>query len=411
MRTTQLHRILAFTALVALVLGATTTRVWGQSDPGITSTEILLGGTHPFSGPASLYGNVGKGISAYFAYINDNGGVNGRKITYKDLDDGYSPPQTVQLTHQLVEQDHVFAVFDGLGTAPTAAVRPYLNDQKVPQIFVATGASTWGADYVKYPWTIGWQPDYQSESEVYAKYILQHTPNAKIGIIQQNDDFGQDSLAGLNRGLGAKAASMVVKTATYETTDPDVNSQIASLKASGADTFVVFATPKFAALALISAAKQGWHPTIYLNNVAASQPVLRGATAAAGPEATNGIITALYLKDPSDPKYNADKGITLFKQIMAKYVPAGDTADGNYLYGMSVAFTMVDAMKKAGKDITRQKLMDAASHLDEHDNPFLLPGVYISTTPTRRFPITELQLFRYNNGKVEPFSPVIEARR
>ena len=280
MRTTQLHRILAFTALVALVLGATTTRVWGQSDPGITSTEILLGGTHPFSGPASLYGNVGKGISAYFAYINDNGGVNGRKITYKDLDDGYSPPQTVQLTHQLVEQDHVFAVFDGLGTAPTAAVRPYLNDQKVPQIFVATGASTWGADYVKYPWTIGWQPDYQSESEVYAKYILQHTPNAKIGIIQQNDDFGQDSLAGLNRGLGAKAASMVVKTATYETTDPDVNSQIASLKASGADTFVVFATPKFAALALISAAKQGWHPTIYLNNVAASQPVLRGATAA-----------------------------------------------------------------------------------------------------------------------------------
>jgi len=410
MRITQFHRILASTALVALVLTAATTRVGSQAEPGITSTEILIGGTHPFSGPASAYGNIGKGIQAYFTYVNDGGGVNGRKITYKDLDDGYSPPQTVQLTHQLVEQDHVFAIFDSLGTAPNTAIRPYLNEQKVPQVFVATGASTWGADYVKYPYTIGWQPDYQSESVVYAKYILAHTPNAKIAILSQNDDYGQDYIAGLNRGLGSKT-SLIVKAVTYETTDPDVTSQIANLKSSGADTLMIFATPKFAIQALITVAKLGWHPTIYLNNVAVSQTYFAIITKNGGADAINGMLTALYLKDSTDPKYAADKGIQLYKTIMAKYLPSGDTSDGNYIYGMSIAYTMVDSLQKAGKDLTRAKLMDAVVHLDEHNNPFLLPAVFVQTSPTQRFPINELQLFKYESGKLVPAGPVIEARR
>lgn len=410
MRTTQFHRILALTALVALVFGAATTRVWSQAEPGITSTEILLGGTHPFSGPASAYGNIGKGIQAYFTYVNDNGGVNGRKITYKDLDDGYSPPQTVQLTHQLVEQDHVFAIFDPLGTAPNMAIRPYLNEQKVPQVFVATGASTWGADYAKYPWTIGWQPDYQSEAVVYAKYILAHTPNAKIAILSQNDDYGQDYIAGLNRGLGAKT-SLIVKAATYETTDPDVSSQVANLKASGADTLMIFATPKFAIQSLVAVAKLGWKPTIYLNNVAVSQTYFQAITKYGGGDAINGLLTALYLKDSTDPKYATDKGVVLYKTIMAKYLPSGDTADGNYIYGMSIAYTMVDSLQKAGKDLTRAKLMDAVVHLDEHNNPFLLQSVFVQTSPTQHFPINELQLFKYEAGKLVPAGPVIEARR
>ena len=314
------------------------------------------------------------------------------------------------MTHQLVEQDHVFAIFDSLGTAPSAAIRPYLNDQKVPQVFVATGASTWGADAAKYPWTIGWQPDYQSEAVVYAKYILAHTPNAKIGIVAQNDDYGQDLIAGLNRGLGAKS-SMVVKTATYETTDPDVSSQIANLKASGADTLMIFATPKFAIQSLVTVAKLGWKPAIYLNNVAVSQSYFAAITKYGGADAINGVLTALYLKDSTDPKYASDKGIALYKQIMAKYLPSGDTTDGNYIYGMSVAFTMVDSLEKAGKNLTRAKLMEAVTHLDEHNNPFLLQGVFVQTNPSQRFPINELQLFRYEAGKLVPAGPVIEARR
>jgi branched-chain amino acid transport system substrate-binding protein len=410
MRNTYFRRIAASITLVALIVCAGTSRVWSQTEPGITPTEILLGGTHPFSGPASAYGAIGKGAEAYFAYVNDNGGVNGRKIIYKDVDDAYSPPQSLQLVRQLVEQDRVFAMFNTLGTPVNTALRPYLNDQKVPQLFVATGASTWGADYTKYPWTIGWQSDYQSEAIVYAKNILAHAPKAKISILYQNDDYGQDYIAGLNRGLGSKT-SMIVKSASYEVTDPDVTSQIATLKNSGADTLFIFATPKFATQALIAVAQQSWHPTIYLNNVSASQTVMRPATEKGGPDATNGVITALYLKDPTDPKYASDPGIMLFKQIMAKYQPSADTANGFYVYGMGVAYTMVDALQKAGKNLTRDKIMDAATHLNERNNPFVLPGINVETTPTQRFPITQLQLFRYQGGKLESFGPIIEARR
>ena len=406
-------RQLALAALAAVFALAATAGpsapVGAAGDPGLSSTEIVLGGTHPFSGPASAYGAYGKGVEAYFAYVNDHGGVNGRKITYKDLDDGYSPPQAVQLVRQLVEDDHVFAMFNTLGTPVNTAIRPYLNQKEVPQLFVASGASTWGRDSAKFPWTIGWQPNYQSESILYAQNLLKEHPNAKIGVLYQNDDYGQDYLDGLNKGLGAKK-NLIVKAASYEVTDPDVSSQIAGLKAAGADTFFIFATPKFSSQALAIAAQQSWHPTIYLNNVSSSQTTMRAATTAAGAAATNGVITTLYSKDPGDPKWAADSGMKLYMEIMAKYVPGADTANGYYLNAMGVAFTMVDALTKAGKEITRRKLMDTAEHLRETNNPFLLPGIVVETTPSMRFPITQEQLVRYDNGQFKAFGPLVDAR-
>lgn len=378
-------------------------------EPGLSSTEIVLGGTHPFSGPASAYGAYGKGVEAYLAYVNDRGGVNGRKITYKDLDDGYSPPQAVQLVRQLVEDDHVFAMFNTLGTPVNTAIRPYLNQKEVPQLFVASGASTWGRDAAKFPWTIGFQPNYQSEAILYAQNLLKERPTAKIGVLYQNDDYGQDYLEGLNKGLGAKK-TLIVKTASYEVTDPDVSSQIASLKASGADTFFIFATPKFSTQALTFTAQQSWHPTIYLNNVSSSQTTMRAATAAGGAAATNGVITTIYAKDPGDPKWAGDSGMKLYMEILAKYVPGADPANGYYLSGMAASFTLVDALTKAGKDITRRKVMDAASHLHETNNPFLLPGIVVETTPNMRFPITQEQLARYDNGQFKTFGALIDSR-
>ena len=402
----------ATAALFALGIGAgATTRVAGQqADPGISATEILLGGTHPYSGPASAYGSIGKGALAYFSYINDKGGVNGRKITYKDQDDGYSPPQTVQITKQFVESDHVFAIFNSLGTAPNIAIRPYLNDQKVPQLFVSTGATTWATDAGKFPWTIGWQPDYQAEAIVYAKYLLKESPNAKIGVIYQNDDYGQDYLAGLTRGLGSKA-NLIVKQVSYEVTDPDVTSQIANLKNSGADTLFIFATPKFSVQSLVTAAKMSWHPTIYLNSVSNSQTIMRAATAAGGADATNGVLTAAYVKDPADARWAGDPGMKLYRQIMAKYQPSGDTSDGNFLYGMGAAETMVDVLTKAGKNLTRAKVMDAAIHLNEQHNIALVPGITVQTSPSDRFPIREEQLARYEGGLWKLFGSIIDARR
>ncbi|MGH7707568.1 MAG: ABC transporter substrate-binding protein [Vulcanimicrobiaceae bacterium] len=399
-----------FAAVFALAVTAGATRPGGaDTEPGVTATEITLGGTHPYSGPASAYGVIGKGAQAYFAYINDKGGVNGRKIVYKDLDDGYSPPQAVQLVRQLVEQDHVFAIFNTLGTAVNTAIRPYLNQQRVPQLFVATGATTWGKDYAKYPWTIGWQPDYQSEAIIYARYVLKTNPNAKIGVLYQNDDYGQDYLTGLTKGLGTKAG-LIVKSVSYEVTDPDVSSQVASLKSSGADTFFIFATPKFSSQALVAAAQQSWHPTIYLNNVSNSETVYKAASSAGGAAATNGVISTLYYKDPSDPKMGNDRGIQLFRQIMAKYAPGADTANAFYMYGMGAAFTMVDVLEKAGKDLTRQKLMTAVTHIHETNNPFVYPGVVVQTTPTNRFPITQEQLERYESGHPVVFGSLIDAR-
>jgi branched-chain amino acid transport system substrate-binding protein len=397
-------------AVVALVLTAGTMPARAD-DPGVTATTIVLGGTHPYSGPASAYAAIGKGAIAYFGYVNDNGGVNGRKIEYKDLDDGYSPPQSMQLTRQLVDQDKIFAMFNQLGTPVNVATRPYLNQNSVPHLFLATGATLWGAESDKYPWTIGWQPDYQSESVVYARYLLRERRNAKIAVLYQNDDYGQDYLAGLKRGLGARA-DLIVRAVSYEVTDPDVTSQIGNLRASGADTFFIFATPKFAAQALIVAAQQSWRPEIFLNNVSAQQTVMDAAIKAGGAPAVSNVITTQYLKDPADNSWANDSGMQLYRRIMAKSLPQADAADSNYIYGMAAAYTMVDALKSAGRNLTRQGLMNAATHLREPNNPFLIPGVSVQTSPTDRFPIRQQRLAKYDvqAGHFVGFGTVISAR-
>jgi len=376
--------------------------------PGVTDTDILLGGTHPFSGPASAYGVIDKGIQAYFAYVNDRGGVNGRKITYKDLDDGYSPPQALQLTKQLVEQDHVFAMFNSLGTAVNLALRPYLNDSKVPHLFLSTGATTWGADAQKYPWTLGFNPDYEAEAIIFGKYIVAHTPGAKVGILYQNDDFGQGYLTGLKRGLGTVS---IVKTESYEVSDPDVRSQIAALKASGVDTIVLAATPKFATQGLVAMSQLGWKPETLLSDVSASNPVMKAAAQAGSPATVDGVISAGYILDPANPAFASNAGIKLFRQIVAKYQPSADAGDIFVLYGMAAAYTMVDALQHAGKNLTREKVMDAAIHLNEHDNPFLMPGLTLQTSPGDRFPIRAEQLARYTGSAWQPFGTIIDARK
>lgn len=395
--------------IVALSVAATVPAA-GQSVPGVTSTQVLLGGVHPYSGPASAYSSIGKGAKAYFDYINDTkGGVYGRKIIYKDLDDAYNPPQSLQLTKQLVEQDKVFAMFNPLGTPVNTVLRPYLNENKVPQLFVATGATTWALDSAKYPWTIGWQPDYQAESIVYAKYLMQHDPGAKIGVIYQNDDYGQDYLNGLIKGLGSKQ-SMIVKSVSYEVSDPDVSSQIASLKGSGANTVFIFATPKFSTQSLVAIAKLSWKPTVYLNVVSNSQSVMRAATQQGGAAATDGVLSIQYLKDPSDPANASDPGIKLEREILAKYVPGADPNDGFYLYGMGAAFTMIDALQKAGKNLTREGIMQAALHLHETDNPFVLPGTIVQTSPSDHFPIRQMRMSKYDDGKWVQFGALLSAR-
>ena len=403
----------AAAAALIVTLSALALPLGAEDVPGVTPTQILLGGTHPYSGPAAAYAPIGKGALAYFAYVNDNGGVNGRKIVYEDKDDGYNPAQTLQIVRQFVEQDHVFAIFDSLGTPPNIAIRQYLNDNHVPQLFVATGATTFGSDYKKYPYTIGWQASYHDESTIFGKYLLQTRPNAKVGVLYQNDDYGQDLLSGLTASLGSKfgtTSSMIVKTASYEVTDPDVTAQIASLKSSGVDTVFIFATPKFAIQALVTISKLSWKPLVFLNSVSASQTIMRIATKAGGPEATNGVVSAVYVKDPSDPLWTKDPGMKLYQKIMAKYLPGADASDVNYLYGMGVAYSMVDVLRKAGRNLTRNDLMQAVTHMHESPNPFVLPGIIVSTTPTVRFPIREEELMRYDAGSWNPFGGLISSR-
>ena len=406
----SVRRSVAGVAALAALAFAASTVTPVRADDGVTDTDILLGGTDPFSGPASAYGAVGRGSQAYFQYVNDHGGVNGRKIIYKDLDDGYSPPQTVQLTRQLVEQDKVFLIYASLGTACSTAIRPYLNQNKIPQLFVATGASKWAHDADQYPWTIGWQPDYESEAIIYGRHIVKERPNAKVAVIYQNDDFGKDYITGLKSGLGSHDGQ-IVKTVSYEVTDPDVSSQIATLKASGADTLLIAATPKFAIQSLVATAQLGWKPQIYLTNVSTSDTVMHAATkGGGGPDATKGVISTLYIKDPVDPQWANDPGFKLYKEIMDRYVPGADATNGLYLAGAAYAFTMVDTLRSAGRDLTRDKVMKAALSLNETNNPFLYPGIAVRTSPTNRFPITSEALVTYDSTRWVPTGAVIDAR-
>jgi branched-chain amino acid transport system substrate-binding protein len=380
--------------LIALACGTTqgTTSGPAQNVPGVTDKEILLGTTMPLSGPASAYASISKGSTAYFAWLNDKGGINGRKINYKVYDDAYDPSKSVPLVRQLVTQDNVFVIFNELGTPVNLATRDYINQEKVPDLFVATGSSHWGADYKQYPWTIGYQPDYASEGKIYAKDILKNHPTAKIGILYQNDDYGKDYVNGLKAGLADKATSMVIDAETYEANAADVSSQVASIKSKGADLFYIAATPKFAAQAVAGASKLGWKPAIYLNSVASQVSTVQNAVKASAPDAAEGTTSVTYIKDPANKtKWGSDAGMKQYYDIMAKYCAGCDAVnDGNYIYGMSVAWVLQKVLEKAGKNgVTRDNVMKIARGMSYKDSPFLLPGISVQTSGDNQFPITQ----------------------
>lgn len=368
-----------------------------NSDVGVTADKILLGGTIALSGPAAAYGTIAKSADAYFHYVNDNGGIYGRQVAYTYLDDAYNPAQTVPLTKQQVEQDNVFLMFGGLGTQAQTSVRDYLNSKKVPQVFIASGATTFAAEYQKYPYTYGWQPVYQGESLIYARSLLTNTPNAKIGVIYQNDDYGQDYLDGLTKGLGTRASDMIVDKESNDVGAPDLSSQILKIKNSGANTLFVFETPSPAIKALVATAQAGWQPTIYLNAVANPVPYVQAAQKAAGDAAAvNGLISVAYTRDPLDPAQASDPGVQLYKQVMAKYYPDGKPDDSFNVYGMATAYTMVDILKKAGPNLTRAGVLEALNNFDETDNPFVYAGVPVRNTPTDHYTITKEYLVKYD---------------
>jgi branched-chain amino acid transport system substrate-binding protein len=386
-------RIAAIAAfLVTLAACGGSTPPAAQSDIGITSNSILLGNTVALSGPAAPYGTISNASNAYFTYINNQGGVNGRKITFKILDDVYNPANTVPLTKQLVEQDQVFAMFGGLGTQAQTSVRDYLNTKKVPQLFVATGATTFMADFSSHPYTIGWQPPYQGEARIYAKDVLAKHAGAKIGVLYQNDDYGQDYLKGLTDGLGANA-SMIVDKQSFDVTAASVASQLSTLKGKGADTLFLFATPTPAIKALVTITALHWEPTIYLNSV--SNPQVYMGIAAKNGAALKNVTSVGYLKDPTDPQWANDAGMKLYKEVIANCTTC-NVNDGFNIYGAAVAYTMVDVLKKAGTNMTRKNVMDiAANQLNEPNNPFLLPGVVVKTTSADHFPITQEQVITW----------------
>jgi branched-chain amino acid transport system substrate-binding protein len=382
--------------LLALVV-APAALAGSSSDPGVSSNSILIGGTAPLSGEASSAAAVSAGANAYFKYVNARGGVNGRQIQYKIVDDGYDPARTVQAVRELVQQDNVFAIFNSLGTSNNLAVRDFLNQSKVPQLFVASGATTWGRDFKKYPWTIGYIPSYQTEGIVLARNILKTRPKARIAVLYQDDDYGKDLLAGFTRGLGAKA-KMVIKADGYDPTAADVNSEVADLRATKADTFMVFAFGKFAIQAMLGAAKLGWHPQVYVNAVASSQSIMTLADLTGAKSVTRNAISIVFFKDPSDPKWANDPGIKLMQTIVKKYGGASDIKNGYYVAGMASAFTFVDALRKAGKNPTRASVMAAARSLNEANNPFVLPGIVIKTSATDGFPMQQVALERWAGG-------------
>jgi len=370
--------------------------------PGATDTTIKIGNIMPYSGPASAYGTIGRVEAAYFKKINDEGGINGRKIDFVTLDDGYSPPKAVEQVRKLVEQEEVLLVFQPLGTPSNSAIHQYMNAKKVPQLFVATGASKWG-DPAHFPWTMGWQPSYQTEARIYAKYVLASKPDAKIGILYQNDDFGKDYLKGIKDILGDKAAKMIVAEASYEVTDPTVDSQIVSLKGAGADVFFNVTTPKFAAQAIRKAYDIGWHPLQLLTNVSIS---VGSVMTVAGLEKGVGIITADYRKDPVDPQWQDDPAMKEWRAFMAKYYPEGDIRDNSNVYGYAVAQTLVQTLKQCGDNLTRENVMKQAASLDLTSG-LLAPGIKITTSPTDFYPIKQMRLQKFDGKSWVPFGEAI----
>jgi branched-chain amino acid transport system substrate-binding protein len=373
-------------------------------DDGATDKEIKIGHTNPYSGPASSYGVIGKGIEAYWKMVNDKGGINGRMVKFVTLDDGYSPPKTVEMVRQLVEQEKVLCLFNTLGTPTNTAIHRYMNQKKVPQLFVATGASKWGKPK-EFPWTMGFQPDYHTEAVIYAKHILANVKDAKIAVLMQNDDYGKDYWEGFKEGLG-KDGNKVVKHVTYEPTDPTVDSQVIQLKDSGANVFFNIAIPKFAAQAIRKAADLNWKPVHYLNNVSSS---VASTFKPAGYENGQGIITGLWLKDPTDKQWDNDAEMKTWREFMGKYMPGANQDDGNYIYAYAVSSLMAETLKKCGDTLTRENVMRQAANHQKLRLPGLLPGITVNTSPTDFYPVQSVQLQRFKGESWDLFGDIMSA--
>jgi branched-chain amino acid transport system substrate-binding protein len=399
-----MHERLRIAALTTAIIALTSSIALAQKkyDTGATDTEIKIGNIMPYSGPASAYGVIGKTEDAYFKKINTEGGINGRKINFISYDDGYSPPKAVEQARKLVESDEVLLLFNPLGTPSNSAIQKYLNAKKVPQLFVATGATKWN-DPKDFPWTMGWQPSYQSEAHIYAKYLIKEKPDAKIAVLYQNDDFGKDYLKGLKDGLGAKA-SMITAEESYETAEPSIDGHIVRLKATGADVFISITTPKFAAQAIKKLAEIDWHPLHIVSNVSAS---VGGVIKPAGFENAQGILSAAYAKDGADPQWDSDPGMKKFLDFLAKYYPDGNRLDGSVVYGYGAAQTMVKVLQMCGDELTRANIMKQAASLKDFEPDTLLPGIKINTSPTDFAPIKQLQMMRFKGEKWDLFGPII----
>jgi branched-chain amino acid transport system substrate-binding protein len=397
-------RLAAFSAayLMAATL-STAASAQKKYDAGASDTEIKIGNIMPYSGPASAYGVIGKTEEAYFRKINAEGGINGRKINFISYDDAYSPPKTVEQARKLVESDEVLLVFNSLGTPPNSAIQKYLNQKKVPQLFVATGATKWN-DPQNFPWTMGWQPNYQSETVIYAKYILKNKPDAKIAVLYQNDDYGKDYLKGFKDGLGAKAASMIVVEDSYEVSEPTIDSHIVKLKASGADVFMNITTPKFAAQAIKKNAELGWKPLHFLNNVSAS---IGSVIKPAGFENAQDIISSQYFKDPTDAQWKSDPAMTAWNQFLDKYYPEANRADASVMYGYIVAQGLVHVLKACGDNLTRENVMKQAASIKDYEPAGLLPGIKVNTSATDFAPLSQLQLIRFKGEHWERFGDIL----
>ena len=397
--------------VLCLVIGAVAAAAAGarpNATPGVTGNEIHLGSSVPLSGEAAIAGNVARGAEAYFKYVNSRGGVHGRRIKFTYLDDGYDPARAVNNTIRLIQQEQVFAMFSSLGTNNNLAVRQTLNDQKVPQLFVSSGATTFGRDYRRYPWTIGYIPPYSEEGAIYGRYIVKNIKNPKIAVLYQNDDYGRDLLAGLRRGLGKKVNSIVARVG-YEPTTADTQPQVTQLRASKANVLMIFAFGKFSLQAFNAVARLNWKPQIFVNDVSSASALM----SIVPQKAANGSISIAFGKDPASPQWRNDKGIKLFQTILKRHgtdITSRDLRDGYYTAGMATAYTMVTALKKAGKNLTRPGIMRAATHLLEKNNPFVLPGIVLKTTPTSRFPITQVRLQRWRNNSWRPFGKLVSAR-
>jgi branched-chain amino acid transport system substrate-binding protein len=396
---------LAVVSTAIALLTATSSSVLAQKkyDTGATDTEIKIGNIMPYSGPASAYGVIGKTEEAYFKKVNAEGGINGRKINFISYDDAYSPPKTVEQTRKLVESDEVLLVFNPLGTPPNTAIQKYLNSKKVPQLFVATGATKWN-DPKSFPWTMGWQPNYQSETQIYAKYILKNKPDAKIAVLYQNDDYGKDYLKGFKDGLGAKAASMIIIEESYEVSQPTIDSNIVKLKSLNADVFFNVTTPKFAAQAIKKMNEIGWKPLHFLNNVSAS---IGSVMKPAGFENSQDIISSAYFKDPTDAQWKNDAGMKAWNEFLDKYYPEANRADGSVMYAYNVAQGLVHVLKACGDDLTRANVMKQAASIKDLELGGLLPGVKVNTSATDFAPISQVQLMKFKGETWELFGEIL----